>query len=182
MRVFSRAGHQASDGFAFGEGRVIGIPFGEARSAGIAFGEGISVGFPFGEPRETGIQQIHPRQTRFQQETPRQTKFQQIAGPMSWRFREKRHASTRPSRIGAPPRNLWVRRRRTTAGRKECGSRLRRVAPPRGKSPAKCGAPPRASATVSSGRAPGAHGCGKGASKVVKSQLARASVRIFMQP
>ena len=91
-------------------------------------------------------------------------------------------AAVRQLRSWARSRNLWVRWRRTTADRKECGSRLRRVARPRGKSPARCGAPPRASATVSSGRSPGAHGCGKGASKVAKSQLARPSVQIFMQP
>lgn len=82
----------------------------------------------------------------------------------------------------AQSRNLWARRRSATAGWEGGSSRLRRIACPRDKSPASSGAPPRAPATVSSGRVPGAHGCKNRASKVVEPQLVRSLVQVFMQP
>ena len=104
---------------------------------------------------------------------PRQSMVSKMARHRSLRAWRGRPRGEEAARACAAPRDL---------GREEGGSRLRRVASPRGKSPARGVAPPRASATVNSGRAPGAHGCRGGASKVVESQLARPSVQIFMQP
>ena len=79
-REHSGMGHQASDAFAFGEGRVLGIPFGEGVSAGFPFREGESAGFPFREGESAGFPFREARQTEFQQGPPRQTRFWQ-SGP-----------------------------------------------------------------------------------------------------
>jgi hypothetical protein len=109
LSVF-RLARDAPAVISFGEGRVLGIPFGEGESAGFPFGEPRETRFRQNRPHQTRFQQIGPRQTRFQQETPRQMKFQQIAGPVSWRFREQ-----------------WPCERTAAAGRVPCV--LRRTLP-----------------------------------------------------
>jgi hypothetical protein len=95
------SGGRGSVGFPFGEGLLLGILFGEEVSAGFPFDEGESAGFPFDEPRQTRFRQNRPHQTHFQQTEPRQTRFQQT-GPRETRFQQETPRQTEFQQITGP--------------------------------------------------------------------------------